>query len=71
MKSYNPIIFVNLIYRHFDILRSHYGQVKKVMPFQAVPKLCYGSILQRLRTLVRPQNIKMSIYEVDKNYWVI
>ena len=37
-KSFNPIIFVNLIYRHFDILRSHYGQVKKVMPFQAVPK---------------------------------
>ena len=35
-KSYNSIIFVNLIYRHFDILRSHYGQVKKVMPFQAV-----------------------------------
>ena len=37
-KLYNPIIFVNLIYRHFDILRSHYGQVKKVMPFQAVWK---------------------------------
>ena len=37
-KSYNPIIFVNLIYGHFDILRSQYGQVKKVVLFRSVPK---------------------------------
>ena len=28
------MIFVNLIYRHFDILRFQYGQIKKVALFQ-------------------------------------
>ena len=40
-KSYNPIIFVNLIYRHFDILRSHYGQVKKK---SCLSGLCQNSV---------------------------
>ena len=38
-KSYNPIIFVNLIYGHFDILRSQYGQVKKSGAFQVCAKI--------------------------------
>ena len=37
-EIYNPIIFVNLIYRHFDILMAQYGRAKKVMCFRAVPK---------------------------------
>ena len=38
-KSYNPIIFVNLIYGHFDILRSQYGLVKKSGAFQVCAKI--------------------------------
>ena len=33
------MIFVNLIYRHFDILMSDYGQVKKSCAFQGCAKL--------------------------------
>ena len=38
-KSYNPIIFVSLIYRHFDILRSHDGQVKISHAFPGCVKI--------------------------------
>ena len=60
-KSYNPIIFVNLTYGHFDILRSQYGQVKKVVPLRSVPKQCYGYILQGLRTQNTPEHIQFPL----------
>ena len=46
------MIFVNLIYRHFDILMPQYGQAKKVVHFRAVPKWCYGYILLGLESQI-------------------
>ena len=37
-KSLNPVIFVNLIYGHFDILMFQNGSAKKVAGFRAVLK---------------------------------
>ena len=34
----NKVIFVDLTYTDFDILRSQNGQVKKVMPFPGCAK---------------------------------
>ena len=36
-RWHNTIIFGELTCNHFDILMSLYGQVKKVVPFRAVP----------------------------------
>ncbi len=38
------MIFVNLIYRHFDILMPQYGHAKKIVRFRAVPKWCYTQL---------------------------
>ena len=47
------MIFVNLIYGHFDILMSQYDQMNiKVMLFRAAPKWYLGSILQGLGTQI-------------------
>ena len=54
----NPIFFGKLICDHFDISMSQYGQVKKVLPFGAVPNWCVGSILQGLRTQILHKHIR-------------
>ena len=51
----NPTIFVEDIYGHFDILMSHYGQVKKFLPFRAMSKQCEFSTLQGVSNQVTHQ----------------
>ena len=51
----NPTIFVEDIYGHFDILMSHYGQAKRLLPFRAMSKQCEFFTLQGVSNQVTHQ----------------
>ena len=55
MKSFNPIIFVNLIYRHFDILRSHLWSGEKSHAFPGCVKIVLRIHIARAKNLERTQ----------------
>ena len=46
---------MKLTYGHFDILMSHYGQVKQILPFEAIQKQYELSTLQGTSTQITPQ----------------
>ena len=49
------MIFVNLIYRHFDILMSHYGQVNKSYAFLGCANIMLQLHTVRNENLITPQ----------------
>ena len=59
------MIFVDLIYRHFDIWCLSMIRWIKVMLFRAAPKWYLGSILQGLRTQNPPKHIRAPLFAMN------
>ena len=58
------MIFVDLIYRHFDIFMSQYDQMSKSHAFQGCSKMVF-SILYRLRTQNPPKHIRVPLFAMN------